>query len=118
MLFKNDKKYSLNDIERLYSQIPLIFIIVIALLSSLITFFILDSKQSREIDLLKQKYFLNYEFAQKEEISRFKAYVEKKLKNRFSKEEIHLKNITYKVVGYIQSNRLKEFDKLSTYLKN
>jgi PAS domain S-box-containing protein len=118
MLFNKNKKYSLNDIERLYSQIPLMFIIVIALLSFLITFFILDSKQTRQIDLLKQKYFLNYEFAQKEEISKFKSYVEKRLKNRFSKEEIHLKNITYKVVGYIQSNRLKEFDKLSSYLKN
>ncbi|WP_298754465.1 PAS domain-containing protein [uncultured Arcobacter sp.] len=117
MILKNKKKYSLNDIERLYSQIPLIFIIVIALLSFLITFFILDSKQTRQIDLLKQKYSLNYEFAQKEEIGRFKSYVEKRLKDRFSNEEIHLKNITYKVVGYIQSNQLKEYDKLNKYLK-
>ena len=118
MLFKNNKKYSLNDIERLYSQIPLIFIILIALLSFLITFFILESKQTRQIDLLKQKYFLNYEFTQKEEISKFKSYIDKRLKSRFSKEEIHLKNITYKVVGYIQSNRLKEFDNLNNYLRN
>jgi PAS domain S-box-containing protein len=118
MLFKKNKKYSLNDIERLYSQIPLIFIILIALLSFLITFFILESKQTRQIDLLKQKYFLNYEFTQKEEISKFKSYIDKRLKSRFSKEEIHLKNITYKVVGYIQSNRLKEFDNLNNYLRN
>ncbi|WP_419764426.1 MAG: PAS domain-containing protein [Arcobacter sp.] len=118
MILKNKKKYSLNDIERLYSQIPLIFIIVIALLSFLITFFILDSKQTRQIDLLKQKYSLNYEFAQKEEINRFKSYVEKRLKNSFSKEEIHLKNITYKVVGYIQANQLKKSKKLKKYLKN
>lgn len=77
MLIKNKKKYTLSDIERLYSQIPLIFIIVIALLSFLITFFILDSKQSREIDLLKQKYFLNYEFTKKEEITTFTSYIDK-----------------------------------------
>ena len=118
MLFKKNKKYSLNDIERLYSQIPLIFIILIALLSFLITFFILESKQTRQIDLLKQKYFLNYEFTQKEEISKFKSYIDKRLKSRFSKEEIHLKNITYKVVGYIQSNRLKDFDSLNNYLRD
>ena len=118
MILKNKKKYSLNDIEQLYSQIPLIFIIVIALLSFIITFFILDTKETRQIDLLKQKYSLNYEFTQKEHISRFKSYVEKSLKNSFSKEEIHLKNITYKVVGYIQSNELNEFKKLNKYLKN
>ncbi|WP_428025841.1 PAS domain-containing sensor histidine kinase [Arcobacter sp.] len=118
MLFKNDKKYSLNDIERLYSQIPLIFIIVIALLSCIITYFILDSKQAREIDLLKQKYFLNYEFTKKEEISRFKTFVEKKLKNRFTIEEIQLKNITYKVIGFVQSNRLKDPKKLENFLNN
>jgi PAS domain S-box-containing protein len=118
MLFKNKKKYSLNDIERLYSQIPLIFIIIISLLSLLITFFILDTKETRQIDLLKQKYFLNYEFSQKEEINRFKFYVDKRLKDRFSKEEIHLKNITYKVLGFVESNKLKDINQLNTYLKN
>ena len=116
MLNKNRKKYSLNDIERLYSQIPVIFIIVIALLSSIITYFILDSKQSREIDLLKQKYSLNYEFAKKEEISKFKTYVDKELRNSFTKEEIQLKNITYKVIGFLAANRLKEFPKLNKFL--
>ncbi|ADG92861.1 multi-sensor signal transduction histidine kinase [Arcobacter nitrofigilis DSM 7299] len=118
MLIKNKKKYTLSDIERLYSQIPLIFIIVIALLSFLITFFILDSKQSREIDLLKQKYFLNYEFTKKEEITTFTSYIDKKLKNSFSKEEIHLKNITYKVVGFLQANELKDKKNLDKYIKN
>ncbi len=118
MILKNKKKYSLNDIERLYSQIPLIFIIVIALLSFLITFFILDSKQSREIDLLKQRYFLNYEFTKKEEINKFTSYIDKELKNSFSKEEIHLKNITYKVVGFIQANKLKDKRNLEDYIKS
>ncbi|WP_419768662.1 PAS domain-containing sensor histidine kinase [Arcobacter sp.] len=118
MLIKNKKKYTLTDIERLYSQIPLIFIIVIALLSFLITFFILDSKQSREIDLLKQKYSLNYEFTKKEEITTFTSYIDKKLKNSFSQEEIHLKNITYKVVGFIQANKLKDKKNLDSYIKN
>ncbi|MGB5918991.1 PAS domain-containing sensor histidine kinase, partial [Arcobacter sp.] len=118
MLIKNKKKYTLTDIERLYSQIPLIFIIVIALLSFLITFFILDSKQSRQIDLLKQKYSLNYEFTKKEEITTFTSYIDKKLKNSFSQEEIHLKNITYKVVGFIQSNKLKDKKNLDKYIKN
>ncbi|MGB7403668.1 MAG: PAS domain-containing sensor histidine kinase [Arcobacter sp.] len=118
MLIKNKKKYTLTDIERLYSQIPLIFIIVIALLSFLITFFILDSKQSRQIDLLKQKYSLNYEFTKKEEITTFTSYIDKKLKNSFSQEEIHLKNITYKVVGFIQANKLKDKKNLDSYIKN
>ena len=115
---KIKKRYSLNDIEQLYSQIPVIFIIVIALLSAIITYFILDSKQAREIDLLKQRYSLNYEFTKKEEISRFKTFVDKKLKNSFTLEEIQLKNITYKVIGFIESNKLNNQKKLDLFLDN
>lgn len=118
MLFKNDKKYTLIDIQKLFSQIPVIFIMLLASILLVITYFILDSKENRKIDLLKQKYFLNYEFAKKEEISSFKTHVKEQLKESFLEEEILLKKVTYKAIGYLESNSLIEFDLLQDYLKS
>jgi len=118
MFFKSDKKYSLNDIQKLFSQIPIIFIIFLAILSLVISFFILDSKETRKIDLIKQKALLNYEFNKKEELQRFKNHVKENLKDAFFEEEILIKKITYKVLGYLESNSLNKIDLVNKYLKS
>ena len=117
MFFKSNKKYSLNDIQKLFSQIPVFFIMLLALVLLVISFFILESKENREIDLLKQKALLNYEFNKKEELQRFKNQVKENLKNAFLEEEILLKKITYKVIGYFQANNLNKIDELKNYIK-
>ncbi|WP_121626609.1 PAS domain-containing sensor histidine kinase [Poseidonibacter antarcticus] len=117
MFFKN-RKYNLDDIQRLFSQIPIIFIMLLAIILLTITFFILESKENRKIDLLKQKYILNYEFDKKEELNKFKVYINNQVKKSFSKEEIVLKKITYKTIGYIESNSLNNFGLLEDYLRN
>ncbi len=117
MLFKNNIKYTLHDIQKLFSQIPVIFIMFLATLLLVITYFILESKENRKIDLLKQKYVLNYDFNKKEELSNFKSYINQQLKDSFSQEEINLKKVTYKTIGYLESNSLSNFDLLKGYLK-
>ena len=117
MLFKNDKKYSLNDIQRLFSQIPVIFISILAIALMFISYFIIEAKENRKIDLLEQKYLLNYEFSKKEEISNFKSHVREYLNESFFEEEILLKKVTYKAIGYLESNSLIQFDLLTDYLK-
>ncbi len=117
MLFKNDKKYTLIDIQRLFSQIPIIFIMLLAVLFTVISFFILDSKENRKIDLLKQKTLLHYEFTTKEQINRFKTHVKEQIKQSFLEEEIVLKKVTYKALGYLESNSLIQFELLTDYLK-
>ncbi|MFT5836403.1 MAG: PAS domain S-box-containing protein [Sulfurimonas sp.] len=117
MDFGNKKNYSLDDIQRLFSQIPVIFLILLTTLLLVITYFILESKENRKIDLLKQKYVLNYDFNKKEELNDFKTYINKELKNSFTDEEITLKKVTYKTIGYLESNSLNNFDLLKGYLK-
>ena len=116
MLLKNDKKYTLSDIQKLFSQIPVIFIMLLATLLIVISYFILESKENRKTDLLKQKAFLNYEFEKKEQISDFKVRVKEQLKEGFLEEEILLKKVTYKAIGYLESNSLTKFDLLTDYL--
>ena len=116
MFFKN-RKYNLDDIQRLFSQIPVIFIMLLALILLVITYFILDSKENRKIDLLKQKYILNYDFNKKEELNKFKTYINEQVKKSFTEEEIVLKKITYKTIGYLESNSLNNFELLKLYLK-
>ncbi len=117
MFFKSNKKYSLNDIQKLFSQIPVFFIMLLAGLLLVISFFILDSKEKREIDLLKQKTLLNYEFNKKEELQGFKNQVKENLKDAFFEEEILLKKITYKVIGYFESKSLKKIEEIKKYIK-
>ncbi|WP_294965098.1 PAS domain-containing sensor histidine kinase [Sulfurimonas sp.] len=117
MDFCNKKSYSLDDIQRLFSQIPVIFLILLTTFLLVITYFILESKENRKIDLLKQKYVLNYDFKKKEELNDFKAYINQELKNSFTDEEITLKKVTYKTIGYLESNSLSNFDLLKGYLK-
>ncbi len=118
MFFKSNKKYSLNDIQKLFSQIPIIFITLLAILSLVISFFIIDSKENRKIDLLKQKALLSYEFDKKEELQRFKNHVKENLQDAFFEEEILIKKITYKVTGYVESNSLNNIDLVTNYVKN
>jgi PAS domain S-box-containing protein len=118
MFFKSDKKYSLNDIQKIFSQIPVIFILLFAGVVLVISFFILESKENRKIDLLKQKALLSYKFKKKEELQKFKNEVKENLKDAFIEEEILLKKITYKVIGYLESNSLKSLESMSSYIKN
>ncbi|PHO14655.1 hypothetical protein, partial [Malaciobacter marinus] len=96
MLFKSNKKYTLSDIQKLFSQIPVIFILLLAILSLIISYFLLETKKNTKIDLLKQKAFLNYEFKKKQELNEFRIKVKEQLKEIFLHEEILLKKVTYK----------------------
>lgn len=117
MLWGNKKKYSLTDIQNLFSRIPIIFIIFLATLLILISYFILDSKKNRETDLIKQKYRLQYEFDKKEELNKFVNSVSQRVKETFFHEEKIIKEATYKAIGYIESYSPSQFEEVRKYLK-
>lgn len=118
MFFRNKKKYSLIDIQKLFSQIPLAFIMLLASLLLIIAYFILDAKKNRQIDLIKQKYLLQYEFDKKVELNKFINNVDQKVKETFLNEEKILKRASFKVIGYLESKSLKRFDEVQNYLNN
>ena len=117
MFFKSNKKYSLNDIQKLFSQIPVLFILLLSMVSLVISFFILESKENRKIDLLQQKALLSYKFQKKEELQQFKNHVKENLKDAFAEEEILLKKITYKIIGYLESNSFQDINTVTNYMK-
>uniref|UniRef100_UPI004047871E PAS domain-containing sensor histidine kinase n=1 Tax=Aliarcobacter sp. TaxID=2321116 RepID=UPI004047871E len=118
MFFRNKKKYSLIDIQKLFSQIPPTFIMLLASLLLIIAYFILDAKKNRQIDLIKQKYLLQYEFDKKVELNKFINNVDQKVKETFLNEEKILKRASFKVIGYLESKSLKRFDEVQNYLNN
>uniref|UniRef100_UPI00404808DD PAS domain-containing sensor histidine kinase n=1 Tax=Aliarcobacter sp. TaxID=2321116 RepID=UPI00404808DD len=118
MFFRNKKKYSLIDIQKLFSQIPPTFIMLLASLLLIIAYFILDAKKNRQIDLIKQKYLLQYEFDKKVELNKFINNVDQKVKETFLNEEKILKRASFKVIGYLESKSLKRFDEVQNYLND
>ena len=118
MLSRNKKKYSLTDIQNLFSRIPIVFIMLLASLLLIIAYFILDAKKNRKIDLIKQKYLLQYEFDKKVELNKFINKVKKRVDGTFFNEEKIIKEATYKAIGYIQSNSFRNFDEIRKYLKS
>lgn len=118
MFFKKNKKYSLDDIQKLFLQIPTLFIILLLILLLVISFFILDTKENRKIDLLKQEARLKYDFNKKEELQKFKNHVKENLKESFYEEEILIKRITYRLIGYLESNSLNDMKIVKKYIQN
>jgi PAS domain S-box-containing protein len=118
MFLRNKKKYSLIDIQQLFIRIPTLFIIVLASFSLIISYFILDAKKNRKIDLIKQKYLLQYEFDKKVELNKFVNIVQKKVNETFLHEEKNLKVASYKAIGYLEANTIKKFDDVKNYLRN
>ncbi|MCJ8326381.1 MAG: PAS domain-containing protein [Campylobacterales bacterium] len=118
MFLKNKKKYSLLDLEKLFSKIPIFFIMLLAGILLIITFFILNSKEKSEIDLLKQKYYLNYKFDKKEELNKFILTINEDINNSFFSVESKLKKLTYKSIGFVKSNSLNDINLIKKYFKS
>ncbi len=118
MIFKNKKKYSLKDIEELFLRSPIIFILFLASLLMIISYFILESKENRKVDLLKQKYILQEEFKNKELLNVFINKVGKDVKQNFNEVERILRKANYKSLGYIESNFFKKSWLIKEYLES
>lgn len=119
MNIKNNKKaYDLEYIEKLFKVIPLTFILILSIVSIFITFVILESKQIREIDLLKQKLELNNEFKKKEILIDFSSNVKGRVSNELSKINKVLQEHTHKIIGSLANNHKNlEFDSTVEFLE-
>jgi len=116
MFIFQSKKYDLYDIERLFSKIPLIFIIFLASFLLLISFFILETKKNTKINLLKQEHILSYKFKQKEKLLNFLVDVKEDVAKNFIEVEDKLKEVSYKAIGYLDSNELLDLGLVKKYL--
>ncbi|NQY93037.1 MAG: PAS domain-containing protein [Campylobacteraceae bacterium] len=118
MFNKKKKTYTLNDIEKLFTYIPAIFILFLAVLLLIISYFILEAKQERDIDLIQQKQILNYEFDKKDTLYKFVDIVESKVDEELLSVKEHLSQVIYKTIGHIDTkydNKL-DFQAMKEYL--
>ncbi len=118
MFFQNNKKYTLFDIHRLFVRVPLVFIIFFSSVLLIITYFILESKMNRKVDLIQQKYILENEFNQKVELNKFVKSIDIDVKKNFTNVEHTIKKTTNNVIGFIQSDFKNGIKNIHTYLKN
>jgi len=110
MFNKKKKIYTLHDIEKLFTYIPAIFILFLAFLFLVISYFILESKQTRDIDLIQQKQILNYEFDKKDTLYKFVDTVESEVDEELLSVKEHLSQVVYKSIGHINTKYQKELN--------
>jgi len=110
MFNKKKKTYTLNDIEKLFTYIPTTFILILASLLLIITYFILDFKQKRDVDLIHQKQILNYEFDKKDQLYKFVDIVNNKVNEEFLEVKLNLTQVIYKTIGHLNTQYKKELD--------
>ena len=96
--------YNLEYIEKIFRAIPLIFILILSIVSVFITYIILDAKQKRDIDLLVQKELLLSEFNKKETLLNFSNEVKSNVDFELSSINKILKEHTYKIIGSLNNN--------------
>ncbi|MGK0255611.1 MAG: PAS domain-containing protein, partial [Arcobacteraceae bacterium] len=100
ILKKQSKNYTINDIENLFTLIPTLFILILATFSLVISFLIIDFKQKKDFELIKQKKILNFKFEKKDQLYKFSDEVENKVNKRFSYVKAQLQETIFKTVGY------------------
>lgn len=120
MLLKKQDKYTLSDIEKLFTKTPIFFIIFLSIIALLVSFFIIDFKKNKEIGLLKQKELISYEYTQKNKLDIFLNDVDKLTNRKILTEESNLKKATFEVIGFIKSHYLKidNLSEIENFLKN
>jgi PAS domain S-box-containing protein len=115
-----NKNYTLHDIEKIFKFTPSIFIIIIAIISIIATYLILDFKKARELDLIKQKQILHNDFAKENILNSFVNNIKNKIDTQFDDTKLNIRKIVYKTIGHIEtSNKNNIYSKeVFSYLKN
>jgi len=117
---KKRNLYNLENIEKIITYIPTIFIIILSVLLIFISYFALKSKMSREIDILKQQSVLKYEYIEKEKLQNFVRNIKKQVNGRIVGAKANLQKTIYKTIGYIDRmvEDKEDIEQIVQYLKN
>jgi len=114
---QKDKIYTLEHIEKIFRITPITFILFLSIISIFIAFFILESKQKSDIELLQQKELLHNQFNKKEKLINFSNTIKNSVKEELSSINKVLQEHTYKVIGNLETNKNLEFDTTVEFLK-
>lgn len=108
------KTYNLEYIEKVFKIVPILFILIICVLSIVIAFFVLDFKQNKEISLLEQNTKIHFEFRKKEILHDFVTSIQHNIDFKLERVINNLKKHTYKMMGHLEDlsiNNAKKYIK-------
>ena len=115
---KQKKVYDLEYIQNIFRVIPLTFIFILSIVSIIVSYVILESKQNREIDLILQKEVLHNEFDKKKRLLDFSTKIQQRVDEELSKVDKLLQEHTYKIIGSLDNNhKALKFDTTVEFLE-
>ena len=91
--------YNLDYIEKIFKMVPLFFIFILTIVAMLITYFILESNEKRDIDLLKQNKKLHFQFEKKEKLKEFVLSTSKYVDLELNSLKEQIQKNTYRIMG-------------------
>ncbi len=108
MFLKKKKFYTLSDIQNRIVYTPLIFVILLALVSSIVLYFFLSYQEKNKIKLLIQ----SETFYKKSELKNYISNIKYNTSANFDDIETELSNNVYELNGFIKSSKFenKELD--------
>ena len=100
MFFKKKKFYTLLDIRKQIVYTPLIFVILLAVVSSIVLYFFLTYQENNKVKLLIQ----SDNFYKTDELKNYISNIKYNTSANFDDLEIELSNSVYELNGYIKSS--------------
>ncbi|NPA74393.1 MAG: PAS domain-containing protein [Epsilonproteobacteria bacterium] len=98
---KKKNVYNLENIEKVITYIPAIFIILLTAILLFISYVALNSKAEREIEVYKQQLLIKQEFKEKEKLQNFARDVKKRVNSKILGARSNLQKYLYTTLGYI-----------------
>ena len=118
MFFKKKKFYTLSDIQNQIVYTPLIFVVLLAITSSIVVYFFLTYQEKSKVKLLIQ----SENFYKSDELKNYISNIKYNTSANFDDLEIELSNSVYELNGYVKSSKLEKKElnlkKLEQYMNN
>jgi len=114
------KLYNLENIERVVTYIPTIFLLLLSSFILIISYTVINAKKKKEIESIKERSIIRYEYKEKEKLYSFVSNIRKSFSKDIASAKIKLQKVVYKSSGYIQRLGLegKDFEEIIKYLEN
>ena len=114
------KLYNLENIEKVITYIPTIFLLLLSGFIIIISYMVINEKTKKEIESIKERSIIRYEFKEKEKLYNFVSNIRKSFSKDIAKAKAKLQKVVYKSSGYIQRLGLegKDINEIIKYLKS
>ena len=114
------KLYNLENIERVITYIPTIFLLLLSSFILIISYTVINAKKKKEIESIKERSIIRYEYKEKEKLYSFVSNIRKSFSKDIASAKTKLQKVVYKSSGYIQRLGLegKDFEEIIKYLEN